>query len=120
MTGQAAVERGRSARLRPATAPGFIGRERELAELTQTLASSPTVVLVEGEAGIGKSRLLREYLSSPAARGDPALVACCPPFRQPQTLGPVTDALRQATDGVAGLPLTDLAGALRPLFPEWA
>ena len=120
MTGQAAVERGRSARLRPAPAPALIGRERELAELTRALASSPTVLLVEGEAGIGKTRLLREYLSSPAAPGHPALVTCCPPFRQPQTLGPVTDALRGATDGVAGLPLTNLAGALRPLFPEWA
>jgi DNA-binding CsgD family transcriptional regulator len=120
MTGQAAVERSRSARLRPAPAPGLIGRERELAELTGALASSPTVVLVEGEAGIGKSRLLREYLASPAARGHPALVACCPPFRQPQTLGPLTDALRRAADGVTGLPLTNLAGALRPLFPEWA
>jgi len=119
MTGQAAVERGRSVRLRPAAA-GVIGRDRELAELTRALASSPTVVLVEGEAGIGKSRLLREYLASPAGRGHTALVACCPPFRQPHTLGPVTDALRQAAGGVAGLPLTNLAGALRPLFPEWA
>src|SRR5205807_9734508 len=34
--------------------------------------------------------------------------------------GPVTDALRHATADVAGLPLTPLAGALRPLFPEWA
>jgi DNA-binding CsgD family transcriptional regulator len=120
MSGQAAVERGRSARLRPPPVPGLIGRGRELAELAQALASSPTVVLIEGEAGIGKSRLLREYLASPAARGHTALVAYCPPFRQPQTLGPVTDALRRATDGVAGLPLTNLSGALRPLFPEWA
>jgi hypothetical protein len=31
----------------------------------------------------------------------------------------VVDALQRAADGVAGLGLTTLAGALRPLFPEW-
>jgi DNA-binding CsgD family transcriptional regulator/tetratricopeptide (TPR) repeat protein len=87
--------------------------------LSQALAGGPAVVLIEGEGGIGKSTLLREYLSS---RGDGrrALVGRCPPFRQPHTLGPVADALRQATDRVARLPLSALCGALRSLFPEWA
>jgi hypothetical protein len=74
------------------------------------------VVLIEGEAGIGKSRLVQEYLAS--AEGG-ALVACCPPFGRPHTLGPVADAFHQATDGVRGLGLSGLAGALRSLFPEW-
>jgi len=44
----------------------------------------------------------------------------CPPFRQPLTLAPVADALRQAVGDVGKLGLSALAGALRPLFPEWA
>jgi DNA-binding CsgD family transcriptional regulator/tetratricopeptide (TPR) repeat protein len=100
--------------------PRFVGRDRELASVASSLHVPGAVVLVEGEAGIGKTRLIREYLAIAQVARDQALVASCPPFRCPQTLGPVTDALRQATSDVAGLRLTRLAGALRPLFPEWS
>jgi len=101
--------------------PTFVGRLRELRVVAEALARPPAVVLIEGEAGIGKSRLLREFLASPAgvSRGL-SVTAACPPLLEPYTLGPVVDAVRQATDRVAGLGLSDLAGALRPLFPEWA
>ena len=99
--------------------PAFVGRRRELAVLAEALSQPPGVVLVEGEAGIGKSRLLREFLASADAPSSRSLIATCPPLRQPFTLGPVVDALRQATDSVAGLGVSALAGALRPLFPEW-
>lgn len=102
------------------SAPTFTGREQELAALARGLSSSSAVVLVEGEAGIGKSRLVREFLTSPAGKTRGSLMACCPPFRQPCTLGPVADALRQAASDLAVLQLSPLAGALRPLFPEWA
>ena len=101
-------------------APGFIGRDRELAALAHALTGGSAVVLVEGEAGIGKTRLIQEFLDGATGQQDRALVACCPPLRTPLTLGPLVDAARQATESVAGLGLTDLAGALRPLFPEWA
>jgi DNA-binding CsgD family transcriptional regulator len=100
-------------------APRFAGRERELGELARVLAISRATVLVEGEAGIGKSRLISEFLTSAAGREQAALVARCPPFREPHTLGPLTDALRQAVRDVGMLGLSRLAGALRPVFPEW-
>jgi DNA-binding CsgD family transcriptional regulator/tetratricopeptide (TPR) repeat protein len=78
------------------------------------------VVLVEGELGIGKSRLVSEYLATKAGRAARAMVVCCPPFRQPQTLGPLADAVRAAVADISELGLSALAGALRPLFPEWA
>jgi len=104
------------------SAPRFVGRERELATLRQALAGPPAVLLVEGEAGIGKSRLVRELLARPGSGQRPAaaLVGVCPPVRQPFTLGPVVDALRHATGRISGLALPPLCGALRPLFPEWA
>ncbi|GLY74160.1 helix-turn-helix transcriptional regulator [Actinoallomurus iriomotensis] len=114
----AAVPRDRSDHAPMVAPPAFVGRRRELAVLAETLASPPAVVLVEGEAGIGKSRLLREFRAASAVRLMPT--AECPPLHDPYTLGPVVDAVHQATDGVAGLGLSDLAGALRPLFPEWA
>jgi len=100
--------------------PGFVGRDRELADLGEALAGPPAVVLVEGEAGVGKTRLLREFTASPAGRAHRILVAECPPFRQPHTLGALVDAVRRATHEVARFRLSALAGALRPLFPEWA
>jgi DNA-binding CsgD family transcriptional regulator len=98
----------------------FVSRSRELDELAGALAVPGSVVLVEGEAGIGKTRLVSQCLAVAAGRWGEVLVTWCPPFRRPHTLGPVTDALRHASGGVAGLGLSGLAGALRPLFPEWA
>lgn len=92
--------------------PRFAGREREFAALAEALADPPAVVMVDGEAGIGKSRLVGEFLSSPGGKELTALVACCPPFRQPQTLCPLADALRQPVpEWVAGLGLCPPARA---------
>ena len=100
--------------------PKFVARDAQLARLSRALSRSPAVVLVEGEAGIGKSRLVREFLASRGGSRRRVLLTVCPPFLQPCTLGPVTDAVRQAADDMGGLRLSGLAGALRPLFPEWA
>jgi DNA-binding CsgD family transcriptional regulator len=99
---------------------GFVGRERECAALCAALAHEPAMVLVEGEAGIGKTRLLREVLTQPAGDGRVNLLAGCPPFREPHTLAPIVDAVRASTDQIRHLALSPLAGALRPLFPEWS
>src|SRR5690606_6667469 len=100
--------------------PQLVGRERDIAALTDALARPPALVLIEGEAGIGKSRLLHEVLAAAAPSTRHALRAVCPPLRESLTLGPVVDALHVARPSVAGIGLTDLAGALRPLFPEWS
>ncbi len=65
--------------------PRFVGRDREMAALRGALARSPAIVLVEGEAGIGKSRLLREWSAAPEQHT--TLVSVCPPLRESLTLG---------------------------------
>ncbi|MFB9371032.1 ATP-binding protein [Kitasatospora albolonga] len=99
----------------------FVGRDRELAALLAALAEGPSVVLVEGEAGIGKSRLLREAGLRLTARGTPVLHGACHPLREPLPLGPVVDALR------AGAPhfgpdaaLGPATAVLAPYVPELA
>ncbi|MGW2592725.1 ATP-binding protein [Streptomyces sp. NPDC001515] len=125
-------------------APRFIGRDAELRDLLDALTPGrpAALVVVEGEAGIGKSRLVREALrmrrehrdahaagaKSAADTGDAGggaadgtLTAVCPPFRDALTFGPIIDAVRDARpEGPAGLGLSPLAGVLRPLLPEWA
>jgi predicted ATPase len=100
--------------------PRLVGRAAELDRLTATLARPPALALVEGEAGIGKSRLVHEALLRLGPDDRRTWTAVCPPFRDPLTLGPIVDAARQAGHGPAGLRLSPLAGTLRPLFPEWA
>jgi DNA-binding CsgD family transcriptional regulator len=102
----------------PGGLPRFVGREQELSTLRRALAE-PAVVLVEGEAGIGKSRLVQEFLAGAVDRHR-ILRGACPPLREPLMLGPVVDALRPYGDSVAGLRLSALAGVLRSQFPEWA
>jgi DNA-binding CsgD family transcriptional regulator len=113
------VDDRRAVRWTRVSAPAFVGREREVAVLGQALSRPPAVVLIEAEPGAGKSRLVQEFLAAPDGRRHRMLVAVCPPFREALTLGPIVDAVRQARDGVAGLRLSALTGALRPLLPEW-
>ncbi|MET8832880.1 hypothetical protein ABZV78_03040 [Micromonospora sp. NPDC004540] len=100
----------------------------QIREVYLTVASSAAKLLatpqvaaawhepVEGEAGIGKSRQLREWLAAPDQHT--ALVSVCPPLRESLTLGPIVDAFRRIDRPLSRLRLTELAGALRPLFPE--
>ena len=62
MSGRAVTQRNDTGVPR-VSAPSFTGRRRELAALSQGLSSPSAVVLVEGEAGIGKSGSFRS--SSP-------------------------------------------------------
>ncbi|MFY1694585.1 AAA family ATPase [Solwaraspora sp. WMMA2101] len=101
-------------------APRFVGRAGETATLVGALTRPSTLVLVRGEAGIGKSRLVREALAALPARRASTLLAVCPPMRESLTLGPIVDGLRDARHRLTGVRLSPLAGALRPLVPEWS
>src|SRR5690349_3500209 len=61
---------------RAATLP-LVGRAQELALLEQVLTDGPPVLLVAGEPGIGKSRLLQAGIERAQALGWTALTGSC-------------------------------------------
>jgi DNA-binding CsgD family transcriptional regulator len=108
----------RGSRLGWLSSPALIGRDAELGELTLILGDPPALAVVEGEAGVGKTRLVREVLTRPEFRGRRVLVGHCQPLREPLPFGPVIEALRGAQDVALTRELGPIAGALRPLIPE--
>ncbi|MEU4515682.1 AAA family ATPase [Nonomuraea wenchangensis] len=110
-----------------AVSPLFVGRARELAALRDALgearAGVPATVLVGGEAGVGKTRLLAEF----ADRADDALVlvgGCLELGTEGLPFAPFTAVLRGLVrrlgrDGVAALVPGGAAGGLARLLPEF-
>lgn len=109
----------------PAPAPvlPFVGRAAELrwleAQLGAVRPGHPVVALVEGPSGIGKSELIRRFLSRAVARAGARVLAgrCHPQESVPfKMLDGVVDALARA--GWAGPPSAlGGAGELARLFP---
>jgi len=68
-------------RATPLTDPALVGRERELGELLNCLASAfkgkGTTVLVSGEAGTGKTRVTNEFLKAVRERNMNVLSGWC-------------------------------------------
>jgi class 3 adenylate cyclase/predicted ATPase len=78
---------------------GFVGRQAELAFLntrwSAAIAGRGGAVVVRGEAGIGKSRLARRFITTRAARGASATFTVSgSPFYGDDPLQPVAVALR--------------------------
>ncbi|MFG2073201.1 helix-turn-helix transcriptional regulator [Nonomuraea maritima] len=107
--------------------PLFVGRDTELAVLGDALgrarAGTSSTVLVGGEAGVGKTRLLKEF----TGRADDALVlvgGCLELGTEGLPFAPFTAVLRGLVrrlgrDGVAGLVPGRDARALGRLLPEF-
>ena len=99
------------------TSPVIVGRDAELAELAAALdaaaAGSGGLFVVEGEAGIGKSRLIEEFVSSARANGVLVLTGACLPFADAVPYAPLAAILDHlsddghATAGPAGVETVD-------------
>ncbi|MFU8854840.1 LuxR C-terminal-related transcriptional regulator [Micromonospora sp. SL1-18] len=118
-----AERRQRASVGRPAKTPPLVGRDDAISRVTSALTRGSALVTVEGEAGIGKTRLLREALAMLANRASPpdrVLIATCPPVPEPAPLGAVVAGIRRLAPNADTHGLSALGGALRPLFPEWS
>jgi AAA ATPase domain len=83
------------------TSASFVGREEELGRLHGALrsaaAGTPAVLLVGGEAGVGKTRLLQEFADQVGDEAKVLLGSCVNVTGGGLPYGPVVDALRALT-----------------------
>src|SRR4051794_18012959 len=96
--------------------PPFVDRQRELRALNDALEAAPSVVVVEGEAGIGKTTLITRFLTSLEqtrvlrASGEESETDV--PFAAADQLlrsaGSETDALRHGQHVTVGLELLEV------------
>lgn len=104
----------------------MVGREVELAIVRgffdQVVEGVPIAVLVEGEAGIGKSRLLREFGAEVANRADVHVGWCLDLGASRTPFGPLTGILRSIVARMGADRVRDELGvgveALGMLLPE--
>ena len=101
----------------PVSSPDFVGRAEELDRLVEMLdqarAGRAATVLVSGDAGIGKSRLVEEFGRRAAATG--ARVAtgyCLPVAGGGLPYGPVVGILRELTRQLGERAAGDVLGPL--------
>jgi ATP/maltotriose-dependent transcriptional regulator MalT len=105
--------------------PVLVGRAAELAVLEDALASAPGAVLVGGEAGLGKTRLIREFAASVGGGQARVLIGGCLELGSDGLpFAPFTTVLRGLVrdigiDGVAALVPRGDTGSLARLLPEF-
>jgi DNA-binding CsgD family transcriptional regulator/tetratricopeptide (TPR) repeat protein len=96
----------------------FVGRTNELARLHQLLARAgdgePLVVLIGGEAGVGKTRLVEQLAATARERGMRVLGGGCVPLgEEGLPFAPVIEALRGLADDLDPAELAAVAGPAR-------
>ncbi|BAJ33035.1 MULTISPECIES: LuxR family transcriptional regulator [Kitasatospora] len=102
-------------------APGFVGRQREVAWLVGAVRAAPAVVLVEGGAGVGKSALVGRALAEAGLPRERVLTGRCHPVADPPPYGPLLDALRRSRPVLReAAEVPPSTGALRAWLPDLA
>jgi DNA-binding CsgD family transcriptional regulator/tetratricopeptide (TPR) repeat protein len=97
------------------SSPRFVGRTEELGRLQAALASGePRTLLVGGEAGIGKTRLLAEFTTRARQAGARVLTGACLHVGEGAlAYAPISQALRQLVRELDPATLEQVVGAGR-------
>jgi DNA-binding CsgD family transcriptional regulator len=100
----------------------MVGRGRELAQLHRAWQAGGQMLVVLGRAGIGKSRLVREFADGVRAASGTVLAGRCSPTAGDVPFRPLREALLGAARvGLAPSPrLTAFRPVLGSLVPEWS
>src|SRR6516165_10616744 len=75
--------------------PGFVGRAGELSRLLGALGGDARLVLVVGDAGVGKTRFVGEGIARAEAAGMVMVRGECLPLTGTLPLLPIADALAE-------------------------
>ncbi|MGH2749656.1 MAG: ATP-binding protein [Actinomycetota bacterium] len=89
----------------------LVGRDDELQALSrvhESIQSAGRIVVIEGEAGIGKSRLAEEFLARARRAGSFTATAHCHSEETRLAFGAVTELMRNALEARAGEWLADV------------
>jgi DNA-binding CsgD family transcriptional regulator/tetratricopeptide (TPR) repeat protein len=92
----------------------LLGREAELAAVLDAVAEGVPLVLVTGDAGIGKSRLVAQAVSDARARGVVVLAGGCVALSGKLPLLPFVEALAGMDQTVAAAAVDRVPASLRP------
>ena len=93
----------------------FVGRERELSRLTGALGGDARLMLVVGDAGVGKTRLVEEGMARAGAAGMVMVRGECLPVAGTLPLLPIAAALGELA-GLDGGSLMEAALGTAPRF----
>ena len=106
--------------MHPRTAGGLVGREGILQQLSDALeqaaAGQPTVVVVSGETGVGKTRLVTEFMAR--ANATALAGACVPVAGEPLAYAALTQALRRTSGSGVVQQETQRSPELARLLPQ--
>jgi class 3 adenylate cyclase/tetratricopeptide (TPR) repeat protein len=102
----------------------FVNRQRELDSLVlgweRAALGYPQLVVVSGEAGMGKSRLLSQFLSQRCQPSPLGLRARCQSYTQGSTFGMVSNLLHYLTKTTPHMPLNEVRTALESRCRDFA
>ena len=110
----------------PLSCPTSVGRDAPLSELVsgldRAIAGSGCVVLVGGDAGIGKSRLIKELKQQATIREVRVIEGRCTSTESSVPYAPLMNALRFRIAKGEGEAVAEMLGPLRavlaPIFPQ--
>ncbi len=93
----------------------FVGREAELARMEDRLqhifTGKGALLLLEGEAGVGKTRLAYQVLGSAAERGATVISATCQVLEQDLPFAPLADSLGRYLYGLPDVVVRSMPAA---------